>query len=81
MTVESYTHPTALALAIFLIGLAAESWFSWRFLRGLKMSHADAWGHIGHRTIWTDSDLISAWPTIAYLWQRRYLALSPSDGV
>jgi hypothetical protein len=66
-------HPTIVAFIVFMVALGAESWFSWRFLRGLKRLHPDLWLRSGKRTIWTDGDLISAYPTVAYLWKRKYV--------
>ena len=66
-------YPTAIAFAGFLVVLCVESLFSWLFLRSLQRDFPGLWEHSGRRTIWTDSNLRSAWPTIAYLWSRRYL--------
>jgi hypothetical protein len=70
--VHQLTHPTIAWLAIFLVALCAESWFSWRFLRRLEKEYPRLWRRSGKRTIWTDTDLISARPTIQYLWKRKY---------
>jgi hypothetical protein len=65
-------HPTTIAFVLFFVALLAESWFSWRFLRGVKRHYPGLWDAMGRRTIWTDGDLISAFPTISFLWSRRY---------
>lgn len=62
-----------LSFIVFLV--CVESWFSWRFLRTLKREFPRLWELSGRRTIWTDSDLISAWPTIRFLWYREYKAI------
>ncbi|HET7810940.1 MAG TPA: hypothetical protein VFL16_10220 [Steroidobacteraceae bacterium] len=74
-------HPTTIAFVLFFLALLAESWFSWRFLRGARKYHPDLWNAMGRRTIWTDSDLISAIPTIAFLWKRKYARTSTSEVV
>lgn len=73
-------HPTTIAFALFFVALLAESWFSWRFLRGVRKHHPGVWDAMGRRTIWTDSDLISALPTIAFLWKRKYAKDMPAEG-
>jgi hypothetical protein len=65
-------HPTPIAAILFGVALLVESWFSWRFLRQLRRDYPDLWERSGCRTIWTDTDLISAWPTIQFLWYREY---------
>jgi hypothetical protein len=42
-------------------------------LRRLKREFSDLWVMSGKRTIWSDGDLISAYPTIKYLWNREYV--------
>lgn len=65
-------HPTAIGLYLFILGLLLESITSWRFLKALRSKHPKLWEHTGYRTIWTDSNLISAYPTIRYLSARNY---------
>jgi hypothetical protein len=67
------THPTTALFIVFIVALCAESWFSWRFLHGLKRDCSRLWVRSGKRTIWSDGDLISAYPTIKYLWNREYV--------
>jgi hypothetical protein len=74
-------HPTIALFVVFIVALCAESWFSWRFLRGLKRNYEDLWVRSGKRTIWSDGDLISAYPTIKYLWNREYVPLSQASEV
>lgn len=64
---------------LFFIALCVESWFSWRFLRKLKRDFPRLWEESGRRTIWTDSDLSSAWPTIRFLWRREYKGKSTRE--
>src|SRR5688500_3419199 len=78
---ESYLHPTAITLWLFLVCLCAESITSFIFLRGLQKEHPEQWRHSGERTIWTDSDLISAWGTIKYLQRCLYLNSSNQAGI
>jgi len=78
---DSFLHPTAVALWLFLIGLCAESLTSFIFLRGLRKLHPQQWEHSGERTIWTDSDLISAWGTARYLQRRLYLGGGTRAGI
>jgi hypothetical protein len=66
---------------MFLLALCIESWFSWRFLRRLKHEFPRLWEISGRRTIWTDGDLISAWPTIRFLWRREYLATGTQEEI
>jgi hypothetical protein len=66
---------------LFFVALCVESWFSWRFLRRLKRDFPRLWGESGERTIWTDSDLTSAWPTIRFLWYREYEALGTREEI
>jgi hypothetical protein len=72
ITMSSMSHPTIVAGFLFVIGLCAESWFSWRFLHRLKHQHEKLWAEMGFRTIWTDAGLISAYGTIKYLKDRSY---------
>ena len=58
---------------MFIVGLLAESWYSWRFLRTLQHSYPELWEHAGQRTIWTDGNLTQAWVTVSYLINRRYV--------
>ncbi|MBL4619197.1 MAG: hypothetical protein JKX88_03745 [Marinicaulis sp.] len=60
---------------IFLTALFVESYFSWKFLRGLRKNFPQMWCRLGKRTIWTDADLFSAWRTIRLLSGRKYLGL------
>ncbi len=77
----SFLHPTAIALGLFLLCLCAESLTSFIFLRGLRKNHPIQWEHSGQRTIWTDSDLISAWGTVRYLQRRLYLDSGNAAGI
>ncbi len=65
-------HPTAIGLYAFVLGLLLESITSWRFLRTLKSRYPELWAHTGYRTMWTDGNLIGAYPTIKYLSGRAY---------
>ena len=67
-----WLHPTAIGVCVFVLGLLLESITSWRFLKALKSQYPALWEHTGYRTIWTDSNLISAYPTIKYLFERAY---------
>lgn len=66
---------------LFFVALCIESWFSWRFLRRLKRDFPRLWEESGRRTIWTDGDLTSAWPTIRFLWYREYEALGTGEEI
>ena len=74
-------HPTIALLVVFVVALCAESWFSWRFLRELRTNYEDLWVRSGRRTTWSDLELISAYPTIKYLWKREYVPLSQESEV
>lgn len=65
-------HPTGIATAVFVVGMLAESWYSWRFLRAIKR-YPELWAHSGYRSIATDSNLVGAWDTVRYLKNRDYL--------
>lgn len=74
-------HPTIVLLVVFVVALCAESRFSRRFLRELRTDYEDLWVRSGKRTTWTDMELISAYPTIKYLWGREYVPLSVESEV
>jgi len=76
---QLWLQVTLIAGVLFFAALLVESWFSWRFLRQLRRDYPDLWDRSGRRTIWTDSDLMSAWPTIRFLWHREYAAEASSD--
>lgn len=69
---SGFLHPTGIATTLFILGLLAESWYSWRFLRRLK-TYPELWEHSGYRSLTTDGNLIGAWETIRYLKDRDYL--------
>lgn len=77
---DNILHPTEIATFAFIAGLLAESWYSWRFLKGLK-KYPDLWEHTGYRSLATDSNLIGAWETIRYLKDRKYLALNNTEEI
>ncbi len=75
----SWTHPTITTFVAAIVFILIESWFSWRYLQQLKRNYIRLWEESGRRTIWTDGDLISAWPTIRFLWTRGYEENCSSD--
>ena len=81
MQANPFLHPTVFTISFFMVALLAESLTSFLFLRGLKKQHPLQWAHSGERTIWTDSDLISAWGTIRYLQRREYLGSGNATGI
>jgi hypothetical protein len=68
-----------LTIWAFVVGVLAEGWYSWRFLRGLRRSYPNLWERSGRRTIWTDGTIIDALPTIRFLWRRDYVEHSSID--
>jgi hypothetical protein len=77
---DDILHPTMIGTFAFIAGLLAESWYSWRFLKGLK-TYPDLWEHSGYRSLATDSNLIGAWETIRYLKGREYLKLEQTEEI
>jgi hypothetical protein len=65
-------NPTIEAFLLFFGLLLVESWFSWRFLQKLRRDYPNLWQKSGRRTIWTDKDLLGAWPTIKLLRDREF---------
>lgn len=74
-------HPFWIGGIIFGVTLCLESWYSWRFLKALKNEFPELWAHSGYRDWKTDSSVTAAWPTIKYLWQRKYTERESSQEI
>ena len=73
--------PVALTGGLFFLCLSLESYYSWRYLRGLKRQFPSMWQLAGSRTIWSDGDLMSAWPSISFLKERGYLESDDTEAI
>ncbi len=67
--------------ALFFVCLIAESVTSWIFIRGSKKKHSVLWRHAGSPTLLGNGDLISAWPLVRYVFQRRYASIGDMGAV
>lgn len=53
----------------------------YRFLRYLRINHAEIWEDVGCPTIWSDQSLTTAWPTIKYMRDRLYADINDLSGI
>lgn len=72
-------HPTAYIAAIAAFFMVVGSIVQWVFLITLRKKHSNLWNAMGRPTIWTDQSLFSAWPTIKFIQQKRYLSFEASS--
>jgi hypothetical protein len=70
---EYLDHPTVYAMALFFAFMIGGSIVQWIFLIRLKRLDWEIWVRAGRPTIWSDRDLIRAWPTIKFLLGKKYL--------
>lgn len=71
----------AVAVAIFVIALLAESVTSWMVIRGARRRHPRLWHHAGEPTLWGNGDLVRAWPLVRYFLRRDYRGLGDTSAV
>lgn len=72
-------HPTAYIIVITAFFMVIGSVIQWAFLLILRKKHSSLWNAMGRPTIWTDQSLFSAWPTIKFIQQKRYLSFESSS--
>jgi hypothetical protein len=60
-----------IAFAAFGVCAIAESVTSWLFIRGSRERYPAHWQHAGSPTIMGNANLMSAWPLLRYVAQRR----------
>ena len=72
-------HPTAYIVVATGFFMVVGSVIQWVFLLMLRKQHSNLWNAMGRPTIWTDQSLFSAWPTIKFIQQKRYLSFESSS--
>jgi hypothetical protein len=67
-------QPFIIAILILILCISIESWFSWQYLKQLP-KYPTLWKHTGYRSWKTDFTLTGSWPTIVYLYRKKYMEL------
>ena len=68
-----FHHPSAILAIALGVSMVISSIIQWSFLIGLRKKHKEQWIHAGSPTIWSDQSLMSAWPTVRYMKNKKYL--------
>lgn len=66
-------HPTFLAAVAVFITMLAKSWYSWRYLRSLRVDFEELWKETGRHTFRTDLPLNKSYQTVKYLQNRDFV--------
>lgn len=70
------THPFWITFIVFFIGICTESFYSYKYISGLRKRYPDMWEYLGKPTLISDCDLIGAWGTIKRLYNKKYVDYS-----